>query len=72
MRDDGEAPGRNGAADGEGELHGVLSFQPLEVDRLFPVLCNSINSTCSILTSGLRCISLITTAPESVLQYIIE
>ena len=24
MRDDGEAPGRNGAADGEGELHGVL------------------------------------------------
>ena len=36
MSDDGEAPGRNGAADGEGELHGVLQLPAAEVDRLFP------------------------------------
>ena len=37
MRDDGEAPGRNGAADGEGKLHGVLQRPAAEVDRLFPL-----------------------------------
>ena len=36
MSDDGEAPGRNGAADGEGKLHGVLQRPAAEVDRLFP------------------------------------
>ena len=50
------------AATGKVNCTAFSSFQPLRSTGCSPVLCNSINSTCSILTSGLRCISLITTA----------